>query len=142
MIDYIFLGTTAPAAESCAQLNHTKDFMKMARIEARTYIKQLTRVFGEAPEGTKYGIVKCPHDFGYYLDIKFFFDDEDLKHTEFMNKIEEGCEEWDAISQEELKALGYSLRNEEQEDFEESWTFDNGPTGHGDICMSDADSGL
>lgn len=142
MIDYIFLGTTVPVGERCAQLNHTNNFLAMAKMEARTYIKQLKRVYGENPEGTNFAIATCPHDFGDYIDIKFFFDDDDLKHVEYMNSIEEGCEEWDCESNVELKRLGYALDDEEEESLEESFTTDNGPTGHGDICMSDADSGL
>ena len=150
MTDYIYLSATTPCDESCAQVG-VDDYMKNSKMEAHAYIKQLIRTFGVNPEGTKFVLAYCPHDFGTYIDIKFFYDDEDQRHVAYMSQVESGCEKWDDDALNELKANGYHLDNESEgtdeeepsgEPWEESLTTDNGPTGHGDVCMSDADPGL
>jgi hypothetical protein len=108
MTDYIHLSATSPWGEPCAQLG-TEDYQKDSRIEARTYIRQLQRVFGGNPDGTRFVLVKCPHDFGSYLDIKFFYDDEDQRHVLYMIDIETGCEKWDEESRKELDEHGYNV---------------------------------
>jgi len=147
MTDYIHLSGTTPYDESCAQVG-SEDYMKNARMEARAYIRQLTRTFGVNPEGTRFALAHNPHDFGTYIDIRFFYDDEDQIHVSYMVLVESGCAEWDAAALIELGANGYHLEDEDAkeeesgEQWEECYTYDNGPTGHGDVCMSDADPGL
>lgn len=145
MTDYIHLSGTTPYDERCAQVG-SNDYMKNARMEAHAYIRQLTRTFGANPEGTKFILANNPHDFGTYIDIRFFYDDENEAHLNFMKLIDEGCAEWDASALDELKSKGYRLEHEEESDsgipWQESYTYENGPTGHGDVCMSDADPGL
>jgi hypothetical protein len=134
MIDYIELPST-PACEKCIGVNE-ENALALARIEARTYISQLKRAYGMNPEGTTFKIHRSRHDFGDYLDIRFFFDCDNLKHDEYAMIVEDGCDYWDHEAIKELRALGYKLP---EDDIMES---DNGPTGHGDICYSDADPGL
>ena len=148
MTDYIHLSATTPYDEPCAQVGND-DYMKNSKMEAHAYIRQLTRTFGVNPEGTRFVLAYCPHDFGTYIDIKFFYDDEDQIHLDYMRLVESGCGNWDDIALSELKANGYKLEKEETDEeessgepWEESYTYDNGPTGHGDVCMSDADPGL
>jgi len=149
MTDYIYLSGTTPYDESCAQVE-SNDYMKNARKEAHAYIRQLTRTFGVNPEGTRFALAHNPHDFGTYIDIRFFYDDEDQIHLTYMALVESECAQWDAAALNELEANGYHLEREEEETgkkesgepWEESHTYDNGPTGHGDVCMSDADPGL
>jgi len=74
--------------KNALNLNFTKDYMKMARLEAHAYIRQITRVLGTNPEGTTFLLANCPHDFGTYIDIKFFYDDENEKHVDYMNSVE------------------------------------------------------
>lgn len=107
-MDYIHLSATTPWGEPCAQLG-SEGYQKNSRIEAHTYIRQLQRVFGGNPDGTRFVLVKCPHDFGTYLDVKFFYDDEDQRHVIYMNDIETGCEKWDEESRKELDDHGYSV---------------------------------
>lgn len=150
MTDYIYLSATTPGDESCAQVG-SNDYMKNSKMEAHAYIRQLIRTFGENPEGTRFTLAYCPHDFGTYIDIKLFYDDENQDHLDYMNLVERGCEKWDNTALSELKANGYHLENENEkldeeglsgDPWEEGYTYDNGPTGHGDVCMSDADPGL
>lgn len=152
MTDYIHLSATTPYDEFCAQLG-SDDYMRNSKMEAHAYIRQLTRTFGANPEGTRFVLVHCPHDFGTYIDIKFSYDDEDQSHLDYMALVESGCGNWDDTALRELKGNGYRLEKvttdeegygEESSDelWEESYTNDNGPTGHCDVCMSDADPGL
>ena len=150
MTDYIHLSGTTPYNESCAQVG-SDDYTKNARMEAHAYISQLTRTFGVNPEGTRFALAHNPHDFGMYIDIRFFYDDEDASHLAYMALVESRCANWDDTALGGLKANGYHLESEDEETdeeetsgelWEESYTNDNGPTGHGDVCMSDADPGL
>lgn len=108
MIDYIELVTTTPVDEPCAQVG-MEDYINQARLEARTYIAQLQRVYGAPPVGSHFKIIRCPHDFGTYLDIRFYYDDEDQRHVAYMDNIEQGCERWDEVAIAELTNRSYDL---------------------------------
>ena len=110
MLDYIHLSQTTPWDEPCAQLG-SDDYMTNARIETRVYIDQLQRSFGVNPKGSFFKVVRCPHDFGTYLDIRFYYDDEDQLHVKYMMVIESGCHKWDDHSKKELVARNYSIKS-------------------------------
>lgn len=109
MTDYIELVTTTPVDEPCAQVG-MEDYMNQARLEARTYIAQLQRVYGAPPVGAHFKIIRCPHDFGTYLDIRFYYDDEDQRHVAYMDHIEQGCERWDEKARQTLGTQSYQLQ--------------------------------
>jgi len=102
------LSQTTPCDEPCAQLR-SENYMKRARIEARAYIDQLKRTFGSAPIGSFFKLVHCPHDFGTYLDIRYYYDDEDQRHVAYMCDIERGCDKWDDIALTQLEESGYTM---------------------------------
>lgn len=147
MTDYIHLSGTTPYDERCAQVG-SDNYMILARMEAHAYIRQLTRSFGANPAGTKLILAHNPHDFGTYIDIRFFYDDEDKHQISYMALVECGCAEWDGTALAELKQGGYRLEldqpedEESNDDWKDGYAYENGHTGHGDICMSDADPGL
>ena len=109
MLDYIYLSQTTPCDEPCAQVG-TNDYLHNARIEIRVYIDQLKRAFGNNPEGSFFKVVRCPHDFGTYLDIRFYYDDEDQLHIKYMMAIESGCHKWDDYSKKELVGRNYTVK--------------------------------
>ncbi len=109
MIDYIELVTTTPVDEPCAQVG-MEDYINQARLEARTYIAQLQRVYGAPPVGSHFKIIRCPHDFGTCLDIRFYYDDEDQRHVAYMDNIEQGCERWDEKARQTLGTQSYQLQ--------------------------------
>lgn len=111
MRNYIELCRTTPSEEKCAQVGDL-NYMINARIEANTYIEQLTRTFGQNPEGTYFRVTDNPHDFGVYLDIRFTFDDDNEQHLEYMQEIETGDEKWDNESIKQLLQANYSLPEE------------------------------
>jgi hypothetical protein len=106
MTDYIHLPGTTPNAEPCAQVGDL-DYMRKARIEAHVYINQLRRVYGGNPIGTRFSVRQCAHDFGIYLDIRFYFDEEDQRHVDYMDRVESGCDHWDEMARIELHQAGY-----------------------------------
>lgn len=108
MLDYIELSQTTPNDEKCAQVG-SDDYMRRSRIEARVYIDQLQRRFGRSPDGSFFKIVRCPHDFGTYLDIRFYYDDEDQTHVKYMIDIEAGCDKWDEEARRKLVENDYAF---------------------------------
>jgi hypothetical protein len=108
MLDYIHLSQTTPCNEPCAQVGE-ENYMTNARIEAHVYLDQLRRTFGENPQGSFFKVVRCPHDFGTYLDIRFYYDDEDQQHVRYMSDVESGCETWDAHALQQLQRANYRL---------------------------------
>jgi hypothetical protein len=103
MLNYIFLSQTTPCDEPCAQVG-SDDYMQRARMEARVYMDQLKRTFGNNPEGSFFKVVRCLHDFGTYLDIRFYYDDEDQTQvkccrlsqavTNGIAKLKRNCVNW------------------------------------------------
>jgi hypothetical protein len=108
MRDYIDLVQTTPNDEPCAQVGNL-DYEIMARIEANTFIKQLQRIHGINPPGTRFKIIQCSHDAGIYLDIRFYYDDEIDEHTDYVNALDVTNDKWDAESIKELNAHHYEL---------------------------------
>ncbi len=64
------------------------------------------------PTGSHFKLVRCSHEFGTYLDIRFLYDDEDQSHVKYAIDIEQGCELWDEKAIQELKVLGYKTNGE------------------------------
>jgi hypothetical protein len=75
MREHVDLGGTTPPDEICAQVGSREyDYVERARREARAYIGQLRRMFGEEPDGARLGIKSHPHDFGTYYTVVCHFD--------------------------------------------------------------------
>lgn len=147
-MEHICIDTT-PSGEKCTGISDF-DALRFMRIEARVYIEQLIRVYGENPPGTQFQIKHNDHDAGTYMDIHFRFDEDIEAQVDYARSVDEGCELWDEESKRHLEKLCYAFpKTETEEDGDENDVDDfdehgmqNGPTGHGDICMSDADPGL
>jgi len=71
--EYIEFDTT-PTNESCAQLSETEDYMPKMREEANQMIALLNKKFPNAPG--EFAIKRQSHDFGAYLEIRYYFDSE------------------------------------------------------------------
>src|SRR5690606_15922874 len=108
MLDYMELSQTTPCDERCAQIG-SENYMKRSRVEAKAYIDQLQRKFGAAPVGSFFKLVHCRHDFGTYLDIRYYYDDEDQRHVAYMCEIDRGCDKWDDIALKQLEESGYKM---------------------------------
>lgn len=101
MRDSMYLGAT-PYGEDCAQVGR-EGYMRQARKECRAYIGQLIRMFGEPPDGCRFVVRSCPHDFGSYLDVEVVFDGNDKAAAEYAIRCENnGPRNWDAEARAEL----------------------------------------
>lgn len=101
MRDSIYVGGTAPNAEDCEQLGPDYDAQK-ARKEARAYVNQLRRVYGEEPLGARLFVKSNPHDFGTYLSVECEYNDALPDSVDYAFKVESGCDEWDDEARKEL----------------------------------------
>src|ERR1051325_2014191 len=101
MRDYIDLGC-APSHEECAQVGST-NYLQQARKQCRAYIGQLRRELGPEPIGAHLTLRLNPHDFGTYLSVICYFDDEHKESIDYAFKCEgQGPKFWDGESQREL----------------------------------------
>jgi len=97
--DYLDFETT-PAAESCEQVGPNYNRTK-AKAEARAFIAQMLRVYGQPPEGCRFKIITCPHDFGSYINIRVIYSDQ--AGCDYVFEIDANpIEEWDDEAREEL----------------------------------------
>ena len=95
------LGPT-PAGETCIQLG-SEDYNSKARNECRVYLKQLGRLYPNPPAGIRFGIRSFPHDFGSYLEVVVYFE-EDEDCVNFAYDVESNLPEfWDETAKLELK---------------------------------------
>ncbi len=74
MRDYLVIGDS-PAAEDCVQLG-SNDYDTRAREECKQFRELLRTKFGPEPMGARLAIKSFPHDFGNYLEVVCFYDDE------------------------------------------------------------------
>ena len=101
MKDWIDVGA-APPMETPAQLGST-DYVPRARRECRAYIGLLRRALGEEPPGAALGIRANCHDFGTYLSVVCYYDDQTPEALDYAFRCEaEGPEEWDQEALNEL----------------------------------------
>src|SRR2546429_4004133 len=105
MQEYIDLGATTPPMEDCAQVGSREyDYYDRARKEARAYINQLRRVFGEEPDGARFSIKSHPHDFGNYLTVVVHFESNNAAAHEYAIRCDDGTpQEWDEQAKQELQ---------------------------------------
>lgn len=75
MIDYISIGS-APSDENCVQVNPKLDYLPAMQEECGRFIELLRKIHGPEPEGARLRIKSNPHDFGTYLDVVCYFNDD------------------------------------------------------------------
>jgi len=109
MRDFIELDTT-PCDEPCFQIG-SDDYYKQTRIEAKVFIEQLIRIFGEGTENNYFSIKSNPHDFGTYHSLAVYYNDNDEESVDYAYNIEGNTpEKWDEEAIKELKELGYDFK--------------------------------
>jgi hypothetical protein len=92
--DYIDLGS-APWDEPCVQVNPKEDYLPPMREECKRYIEALRKTVGEEPPGARLAIRTNPHDFGTYLSVVCYFDDNDEESYEYALRCEgDGPAKW------------------------------------------------
>ena len=88
MRDFINIGS-APAEEQCVQVNKEGNYHKAMRAECVRFIEQLRRVFGPEPEGAQLGVKSFPHDFGLYLEVVCYFENNDEEARKWAFRLED-----------------------------------------------------
>lgn len=91
MTDYIYLSATTPCNEPCAQVG-SNEYMKNSKMEAHAYIRQLTRTLVQLLLGQSSHWLTARMILERTSTSKFFYDDEDQSHLDYMNLAERGCE--------------------------------------------------
>ena len=96
MRDYLSIGPS-PCDEDCVQLG-TEGYYERAKDECKRFIKLIRKVCGPEPEGSTamLGIKSNMHDFGDYLDVVCYFDDQDELGMKYAFHVEGNTPEtWD-----------------------------------------------
>lgn len=75
MNDYIEIGS-APCDEACVQVDPHKDYLPAMRAEFNRFIDLIRKKLGSEPEGARLQVKSNPHDFGTYLEVACYYDDE------------------------------------------------------------------
>lgn len=95
--------SSSPINEDCAQLG-SSNYHYRIYLECNEYIKQLKRMFGEPPIGSRFKIKHCPHDFGTYYEVVIYFDESNEEESEYAYNVESNIPEyWDDIAKENIK---------------------------------------
>lgn len=101
MRENFYLGTT-PYEESCEQVGPGYNVSK-AHKEAKTFIAQLIRQFGEPVATAQFRILNCPHDFGTYKEVVINFDVNNEEESNYAFEVENNLpKDWDEESKTEL----------------------------------------
>jgi hypothetical protein len=101
MRDYLNIGSS-PASEDCAQVG-SDGYHKKAKKECGVFIGQIRRELGPEPPGASLSIKSFPHDFGNYMEVVCYFDDESEAAREYAFKCEAECPDmWDEEAKKEL----------------------------------------
>ena len=99
---FVSLGST-PTDEECAQVG-SPDYESRVIHECAAYINQLRRVFGDEPLGARLSRKTFQHDFGFYIEIVCYYENEEACKYAF-NCENNQPELWDEQAKEELKAI-------------------------------------
>ena len=94
MRNYIEIGC-APVEEEVAQVG-TDDYHLKAHDQCTKYIKLLRSKFGKEPDGAELKIKYFQHDFGTYMEVVCWYDDDKRESVDYAFELErEQPEHWD-----------------------------------------------
>lgn len=107
MRDHIDIGSS-PCDEECVQVEKTGAYLEPMRAECRRFLALIRVKLGPEPEGAHLSINSNPHDFGSYLEVVCYFDDENEEAQKYAYRCEaEGPRTWDddGRSEQTIKAM-------------------------------------
>ena len=114
MRDYMELGS-APCNEDCVSVTRDGDYLPAMRQECLRFIDLIRKKLGPEPEGARLTVQSNPHDFGTYLEVVCYYDDQDEEARRYAYRCESDAPKtWDdhhlspeeeAREQERKKAL-------------------------------------
>lgn len=91
--DYFSLGS-APYAEECVSVNPDEDYLPAMRAECNRFIGVMRKIMGDEPPGAKLAIMSHSHDFGTYLDVVCYFDDQNELALDYAARCERDVPEF------------------------------------------------
>jgi hypothetical protein len=104
MKEFLEIGP-GPAEERVEQVGPNCDYGRM-RKECEAFIRQLRRLLGPEPPGAKLKIRRNQHDFGMYMEVACYYDENDREGVEYASLCEmEYPAEWDEEAKVELGIL-------------------------------------
>ena len=86
LLDYVSLGP-CPCGEEAVQVGEP-DYLPRAVEQSRRYIKLLKEKLGSEPGTAMFNIKYNSHDFGTYVDVVCYFDNNDQEGREFAVRAE------------------------------------------------------
>jgi len=100
-MDYINIGSS-PCDEHCVQVG-AADYHDKARAECIAFKHQIIRACGEPPEGARLAVKSFPHDFGSYLEVVVYFEEDNRKAIDYAFNLESNSPaNWDDEAKVEL----------------------------------------
>jgi hypothetical protein len=98
MKDYLTIGS-APCEEDCVCVSTDMPYLTEMREESRRFIDLIRRVLGPEPGSARLAIKTFDHDYGPYVEVVCYFDDQDEAAVEYAFKCEsEAPSKWDSQS--------------------------------------------
>lgn len=114
MREYMEIGS-APCNEDCVSVDPKVEYLPAMRRECLRFMDLIRKKLGPEPEGARLSVKSHPHDFGTYLDVVCYYDDEDEEARRYAFRCEsDSPKTWDddhlspeeeARAQERNKAL-------------------------------------
>lgn len=96
-----------PSEENCSQVGKDNYYANATK-EYETIKNQLIRIFGNPPNGVFFKKSFVPHDFGSYIELRVYYDNNDETSIDYAFKLEnEWPAKWDQEAIKELESKGY-----------------------------------
>ena len=93
--DYIDIGCT-PANEPCQGVGTPDYDPEKERQESTRFLNLIRKTLGDEPPGARLAIMSNPHDFGTYLSVVCYYQDDNEAATNYAFRCEdEAPTEWD-----------------------------------------------
>ena len=83
----MYIGDTSPYAEDCVCVGE-EDYSSRALKEAKRFVAQIRKHYGQEPGDSYLKIQQNAHDFGVYLSIEFYYCDEAEREVEYGYEVE------------------------------------------------------
>ena len=84
--DFMTIGSS-PTDEPCVSVGEP-DYSRRAREECNRFIELIRKVLGEEPPGAHLAVKSFPHDFGTYMEVVCYFDEDNPAANEYAYRCE------------------------------------------------------
>ena len=86
MRDYINIGSS-PCEEDCVQVG-AENYAQLARVECQRFIEAIRQTIGPEPDGACLRVKSFPHDFGSYMEVVCYYEEDNEEATKYAFKCE------------------------------------------------------